>query len=505
MTIKNVNEPHLILGYIFLLFLSMGCESKKTEILWNKSLYVIGSQSSPRTSDLNGDGVLDLVMGAGKNEFQHCEQGVLAINGSNGEVIWQQESDDQVFASPTFYDINQDDVNDVFIGGRSPQLKALDGKTGDIIWSYDYREFSHDPILQHARFNFYNCSLIPDQNEDGLDDLLVLNGGNPNAEPHSVSDRYPGVLMLVDSRSGNIIAADTMPDGAESYMSPLFIDQKNSNKQFVVFGSGGETLSGSLFIIELQEFKKNGLKKSVRIAEESGHGFIAPPVAADINGDGYYDIIAISHASTAIAIDGRSFAPIWENKIKNTESSNAFAVGYFNEDEIPDFFTFVSYGIWPESTGSLQVLLDGISGEIIYENTLGCSGFSSPVVFDLNNDGWEEAIISINEYDCTRGYVDSTDLQIENKLVAIDFKNNSINQIDVTPNFKNIFSTPWIGDLDEDGYLDIVHCQYYSPSNDLMQFLGMNIKRISTGIKISQRPIWGAYMGADGDGIFKVK
>ncbi len=44
-----------------------GC--RKSEMVWGKDLPVIGSQSSLRTADLNGDGVLDIVMGAGAHPF----------------------------------------------------------------------------------------------------------------------------------------------------------------------------------------------------------------------------------------------------------------------------------------------------------------------------------------------------------------------------------------------------------------------------------------------------
>jgi hypothetical protein len=39
------------------------------------------------------------------------------------------------------------------------------------------------------------------------------------------------------------------------------------------------------------------------LLQKKGHGFIAPPTLADINKDGYVDIIAITHGSKAVAID----------------------------------------------------------------------------------------------------------------------------------------------------------------------------------------------------------
>ena len=325
-----------------LLMTNFNCQSKRTsELRWSIDLPVIGSQSSPRAIDLTGDGVLDIVMGAGKNEFQYSNQGILAIDGVTGEIIWQHEAEDQVYGSATFLDVNDDGVPDVFIGGRSPHFRAIDGKTGDLIWKYNYQYEDH-PILQYARFNFNNSVLVPDQNGDGLPDLLVINGGNAEADPYQMENRFPGVLMLISSKSGEIIAADTMPDGMESYMSPLAFSQPGSDEHYILFGSGGETFSGNLFLAKLTDLMKQQLSQAKIIASEIGQGFIAPPVLADINLDGYLDIIAISHASLIFAIDGKSHEILWENKIEGTECSNSSAVGYFNEDDIPDFFTFVS-------------------------------------------------------------------------------------------------------------------------------------------------------------------
>jgi hypothetical protein len=240
------------------------------------------------------------------------------------------------------------------------------------------------------------------------------------------------------------------------------------------------------------------------IATEKGHGFIAPASLADVNNDGYLDIIAISHASKAVAIDGKDQHVLWTKSFPGTECSNSFAVGYFTDDNIPDFFTFTSKGQWPNSTGTVQVLLNGKNGNVNYTDSMGCSGFSTPVVYDLNNDGRDEAIISINNFDCSLGYASKSPAQMENKLIAIDFANSSVNTIDQAQGFKNIFSTPWIGDLDNDGYLDIIYCQYFHHS-DLLSFLGMSIKRIDTPVKIKKQVQWGAFLGSNGNGIFNTK
>lgn len=483
----------------YLLLILSACSTKKTELVWGKSLDQIGSQSSPRVTNINNDDVLDIIIGAGKNEYQASESGIIALDGKTGEIIWRHESTDQVYDSATLLDVNEDGIKDVFIGGRSNQFYAINGATGENIWQWNFTYENH-PKLKYAKFNFHNAVLIPDQTNDNLEDLLVVCGGNSKAEPNSMANRFPGLLMILDSKNGKIVAVDTMPDGLESYMPPLYI----SESQSIFFGTGGETINGKLYKTTLSDLVKGDISQAKVLASDtSGHGFIAPSVAVDLNNDGQLDIVAISHGSYIYAIDGKTSKSIWQLNVPNTESSNGFAIGHFNSDKTPDLFTFVSKGVWPESKGSVQIVIDGKTGKITYTNSLGCTGFSSPVVYDLNHDGIDEAIISINEYDCDKGFISNTELEVSTRLIAIDFKNNKIQTIDQQPKFKNIFSTPYIGDMDGDNYLDIVHCQYFNPTANLLAFIGMKVKRISTSIKMSEPVKWGAYMGTDGTGVFR--
>lgn len=494
-----MTKYRLIIALVALIGLS--CSSKKTELTWTKNIPVLGSQSSPKTADLNNDGILDIIMGAGKNEYQTSDQGVLAFDGKTGETIWKHATIDQIYGSATLLDVNADNVKDVFIGGRSNQFYAIDGKTGKSIWKWEYKYENH-PKLKNAKYNFHNAVIIPDQNNDNIEDLLVVTGGNSKAAPNTSENRYAGILMILNSKDGSVIAADTMPDGRESYMPPLYFKQPDGTEN-IVFGTGGETIDGNLYRCTLADLKNNDISQSIVIsADTSGHGYIAPSVAVDLNDDDYYDVVSISHGSHISAIDGKNNAILWTQNVPNTESSNGFSVGNFNGDKTPDLFTFVSEGVWPQSTGSFQIMLDGKTGKIGYTNTLGCTGFSSPVIYDLNDDGTDEAIISINEYDCELGFTSPEDIEVKTSLLALDFKSNRIQNIEELPLFKNIFSTPWIGDLDNDGYLDIIHCQYFSPNANLLAFLGMQVKRISTSIKMDASVKWGAYMGTDGNGVF---
>ncbi len=496
-----MNEKLVFVGALFLLSLG-GCTKKKSELAWNQSFYQVGTQSSPRAADLNGDGTLDFVMGVGTEELAPTDPGVIALNGQTGELLWQQAAPAQMVGSATFYDITGDSTEDVFIGGRNHTLMALDGRTGNQLWSYQ-DTFATNPVLRNARFNFYNSTLVPDQDADGYPELLTVNGGNWDAQPGSSTDRFPGVLMLLNLRTGQVLASDTMPDGRESYMSPLCFTQPGSSKPLIVFGSGGETQGGTLYLANLSDLTQQQLSRAFVIATESTHGFIAPPVLADITHDGQYDLVTMSHAGTAYAFDLETRAALWKRSFYGVECSNSLAVGQFTGDDTPDFFIEMSDGVWPDYTSASQMMLDGRDGSVAYQNALGCFSLASSVVYDLNDDGYDEVLMGVNEYDCSLTLTEDirSPESIRYQLVSIDFERSSVNIIDDIPGFRSIYATPWVGDLDDDGYLDIVYSQNYNPNN-LFKFLGMSTKRISTAVAMEKPSPWGGYMGTGSNGLF---
>ena len=90
--------------------------------------------------------------------------------------------------SAIFKDINSDRVPDVFIGGRSAQFHAIDGRSGSILWSYLEEDYvSPDIRTDTLLLNFFSPQFIPDQNGDGEEDLLTVFGGFVHAEFRSLA------------------------------------------------------------------------------------------------------------------------------------------------------------------------------------------------------------------------------------------------------------------------------------------------------------------------------
>lgn len=477
-----------------LLLMMEPCPLQGQEKSWAKDLPGIGTFSSPRMADLNRDGILDVVLGAGRKEFEACDSAVIALDGRDGSLLWNVSAKDQIFGSAALLDITGDGIQDVFINGRSAELKAIDGHTGAVIWEF-YREKGKP--AQKGWYNFYNVQFIPDQDGDGLKDILVSNGGDVMVEPYD-PDRPPGKLVVIASREGALIAEASMPDGKEIYMSVAIREGTTPEDTWIAFGTGGETLGGHFFVASLACVLKGDLSAASQLAESPDKGFIAPPVWVDITQDSVLDLVAVAVEGEVFAFDGRDFSRIWNRVLPDTEAYSSLNVGYFNLDRIPDFFLSVAQGNWPKLEWNRQFLLDGKQGEILFTDSLGFYQTSTAVAVDLTGNGLDEVIMSVNIQQVNELYQKF----FYNTLVAMDCRNHKVLTLGSTYEGSNISSTPWLGDVDGDGLLDIIYV-YGTNLRHTYTFDGMKVQRLSTQIPFRSPLPWGAYMGSHYDGVFR--
>ncbi|MDP5169289.1 MAG: VCBS repeat-containing protein, partial [Bacteroidia bacterium] len=90
-----------------LTILACACQPP-SQSTWTYQLPGHGTSSTPRFADLNEDGILDIVLGAGTDEHHPASHGVIALNGQNGSLLWHAPSTDQIVGSASFIDIDQD-------------------------------------------------------------------------------------------------------------------------------------------------------------------------------------------------------------------------------------------------------------------------------------------------------------------------------------------------------------------------------------------------------------
>lgn len=468
----------LSLLLLALLFLSAFLLWPEKRSSWERSFERIGTFSSPRIADLNGDGIRDVVLGAGANEFEASDTAVIALDGTTGAVLWAVGGIDQIFSTPVFLNINQDASPDVVMSGRSGQLIAIDGATGRVLW-----DFGRDGKPDFKLYNIYTPALIPDQNNDQILDLVVAQGGDVTKRPHE-TDRPPGMLMVLSGKDGALLAYDTMPDGHETYMSPVVFEQAGETQ--ILFGSGGETVGGNFYQVPLRALLNDNLSAAKVLANGPSQGFIASPLRHDLNADGTPDILINSVAGQVIALNGENHEVLWQAGIDSAEVYTYPTVGYFDADTVPDVFVNFGVGIWPDQVQCRQMAFSGVDGSVLFEDSLSFFSMSSPVSIDLDGNRRDEVLLSVNfsvEKTLAGGYTISN--EVHNKLVAIDFASGKQLRLDLDLPGPNLALTPYLDDLDADGQVDLIYA-YHTDAHRIGQFNGLRIIRKELDIPISR-------------------
>jgi hypothetical protein len=279
------------------------------------------------------------------------------------------------------------------IGGREGLLVALDGETGDPMWEADPSEFGERDLY----LNFYSPQWVEDVNDDGEPDLLVVYGGDALAPPGEPRD--PSWIGLIDGASGHVLARRLTPDLRESYTSPVIVrtaEESPTTGTVFVFGTGGETLPGSLFlgtVAELLEPSTDENWGQELTQGSSGKGIIAPTIIADLDGDGELDLAVVDFGGRVSLLAGPDFTESWHVDFEDQE---AFATAAPVRLGDGSFALAVSHnaGAFPEYTKTTHRLLRATDGDLLesFESTLPFT--PSPLAVDLDGDGVDEIIVA---------------------------------------------------------------------------------------------------------------
>ena len=88
-----------------------------------------GTGAPPLCADVNGDGRIETLA--------TCYDGLLRCMDPEGKIIWQFQSPDEIFSGPVAADVDGDGQAEVLVGSRAHYLYCLEGKTGQLRWSFD--------------------------------------------------------------------------------------------------------------------------------------------------------------------------------------------------------------------------------------------------------------------------------------------------------------------------------------------------------------------------------
>lgn len=457
----------------------------RARVVWSVPL-LDSTTSSPRLVDLNGDGVLDVVVGSGKEE--HFGR-LTALDGKTGQLLWMREVADEVVSTTPLVDVNRDGTPDVFLGGRKQvrNVLALNGKDGETLWGL--REANPDedfPLL-----GFITVFPLDDQDGDDLTDLLVIQSGGQD------DLRIPAHYYIVSAATGAILRKHLLPDARESYAVPILHREQEESYLFV--GSGGETLPGQILKLKLATLEEvwgappePPLQQADGGATAVGKGFVASPLLTDMDGNGRLEIIAVAMDGRTYRIDADTGRVAWTSGDKAFEAYASPAVGEFDGGGGLDVVAILNRGEYPKYDATKVVWLNGETGAVIHQKTLDpkdfCYSAASPLVLDLNHDGLDEILVNLAE----------NSSRFHNGLFIFDGGPRKKTVLSMKSDGLS-GSTPSLADVDGNGKLDLIHVCFGA-----CRRIELTVKDNTREGSVEKYPSvkWGQYRGPHGAGVY---
>lgn len=406
--------------------------------------------SSPSVIDLRGDGSLDIVFGVGVERVRPDGQRmvftaepevpgyVVAVSGATNDVLWKAPHPGDAFTTPRFADLNRDGVADVIMGGREGALSALSGVDGSVLWRVAPAAVAATPFP----YNFFTPALIRDANGDGVQDIVVVHGGDDTrmpADPRDVS-----YLAVISGADGKIVAVHETPDRKESYSS-IVVYERPDGAEWFVFGTGGETHGGAAYRAPVASLLDGTFANRAErlVAPGESQGVIAPATLVDLTGDGELDIVISTFDGRLVAVAGASGEPLWERRDEGEQTYHPAAVVRLADDGRLGLFISRGIGAFPRYVGSVHRLLDAADGRVLYEYRDPFYPAGAPLAVDLDGDGFDEPFFFSVRFPSGQG----------SRIYVLHVATGELIAHDLTTNF---WSTPVISDARGTGTLELI-------------------------------------------------
>ncbi len=367
---------------------------------------------SPAIGDITGNGRAEVVMADASGK-------VYAWSGTSGALIWKEELGSRKLTSPILADMNNNGIMDVVVGAGNSRVYVLDGLSGSFLYRSDFIG---------GRLLSGSAILVDDLDNSGVKDIVAVTEGN------IISFMFSPVMGGEDPYYFN------SPEDIMS--SPVILKSDTGDNKVAVPTNGGQ-----IYIFDSSNpDDRVVVNVTQRINMYMGTNIIlneinTVPAVADLNGDGTEDMIITTTAYYVVALSGADFSLMWAHKIEPYSMlaeplrNSSPVISDFTGNGLPD----VALG-W--ANGKIMAL-NGSEGELIweYEADEEIRFVSSPALADFNKDEIMDMIIADEE----------------GNLYVINPREGASDRIFTDERLNTgITSTPVIGDVTGNGYLEVI-------------------------------------------------
>ena len=334
-------------------------------ILWQYNI-TTGYDNSPKAiapiPDISGDGIDDVIV-CSEDNFVRCFNG----NASGlGDILWETEIySGNIYTQNSLKiieDIDSDEYDDVIVGttGGDRAIRALSGKTGQLIWTF------YTSIYTGTGGWVYEVDVSYDYNNDGILDVLAAAGSDAQR------------VMCLDGTNGNelwnfyaagpkfscIGIEDVTGDGIPDAIGGASNSSETEGKVFGINGANGT---------QMWEFTTGG--SSVWALSQ----------VDDISGDGYNDIVAGDFAGNYYALNTTNGSMLWNGSVGTCLIIRFETLNDVNGDGHPDIAI-------ARSSIDNAVVIDGYTGLNIWSHPVADQPWVVDKIADITGDGINDIV-----------------------------------------------------------------------------------------------------------------
>jgi len=272
--------------------------------IWSCPLVSGDFSGSPAIADLNGDNIKDV--------FFATMQGEIYIGyGSYGQPNWMNHlTNSEIHCTPSAGDFDGDNVAEIAIGTENGEIFIFNGRTNKFSKIIDVNE-----ELQKAKGSFFEDHqirghiAIGNLDGDNCDDLLVTTlQGNILALSGKTFKRLWHDELLSDE-----------PFSTAGVLLPALGDLDGDKRSDVVIYTFDNK------IIAYRGIGQSSSQKKILwgFIPEMSDNFIAHPVLADMNKDGYADVVTTGLYGGLYVFNGKDGKILWQQNTDSEENKAA--------------------------------------------------------------------------------------------------------------------------------------------------------------------------------------